>query len=112
MTELSWVPTSCTLPTEQQPLRVAEWDGLFTDHLTAVTRPDRLRLHLLLDAAEGTDEKVRDLADRESGCCSFFTFTVTPATDGEVHLEVEVDPAHEKVLAALHERITATGGRP
>ncbi|MGW4384759.1 hypothetical protein [Kitasatospora sp. NPDC004531] len=112
MTELSWVPTSCTLPTEQQPLRVAEWDQLFADQLAAATRPDLLRLQLVLVGGEGVEEQVQDLAGRESGCCAFFTFTVTPAADGQVHLEVAVDPAHEKVLTALHERITADGGRP
>ncbi|MER7702382.1 hypothetical protein ABTX81_05720 [Kitasatospora sp. NPDC097605] len=106
MTGLSWVPTSCTLPTEQQPLRIAEWDQLFTETLTEVTRPCQLRLHLVLAGGLGVEERVRDLASRESGCCSFFTFTVTPDHGGtdDVHLDVEVDAAHERVLAALHLR--------
>ncbi|WP_405009821.1 hypothetical protein [Kitasatospora sp. NBC_01539] len=110
MTELSWVPTSCTLPTEQQPLRVAEWDELFAERLTAATRRDRLRLHLVLAGGEGVEETVRDLAGRESGCCSFFTLTVTPGPDGDVRLDVAVDPAHEKVLDALQARAEG-GGR-
>ncbi len=77
-----------------------------------MARPDRLRLRLVLVGGEDFEERVRDLAGRESGCCSFFTFTVTPAGGGEVHLGVAVDPAHERVLAALHERIGADGGRP
>ena len=28
-TSVGWVPQACTLPTVQQPLRVAEFDGLF-----------------------------------------------------------------------------------
>ncbi len=112
MTELSWVPTSCTLPTEQQPLRVAEWDELFAARLTASARPDRLRLHLVLAGGERTEETVRDLTARESGCCSFFAFTITPATGGDVHLDVEIDPVHETVLDALQARATAGGGRP
>jgi hypothetical protein len=104
MTELSWVPTSCTLPTEQQPLRVAEWDQLFAERLNASSRPDRLRLHLVLAGGEGVEDRVRDLAGRESGCCSFFTFTVIPGPDGDVCLDVEVDPAHVTVLDALQVR--------
>ncbi|WP_405895244.1 hypothetical protein [Streptomyces sp. NBC_01527] len=30
MSDLSWVPQSGTLPAEEQPLRVAEWDALFS----------------------------------------------------------------------------------
>jgi hypothetical protein len=110
MTELSWVPTSCTLPAEQQPRRAAEWDALFAERLTASTRPGRLRLHLVLAGGEGVEEAVRDLAGRESGCCSFFTFTVTPGPDGDVHLGVEADPAHEQVLDALQARAVPQGG--
>jgi hypothetical protein len=36
-----WVPVdACTRPTADQPLRVAELDGLFTTALPAVERPD------------------------------------------------------------------------
>jgi hypothetical protein len=111
MTELTWVPTSCTLPTEQRPQRMADWDELFAERLTASTRPGRLRLHLVLAGGEGVEETVRDLAGRESGCCSFFTFTVTRGPDGDIQLGVEVDPVHEKVLDVLQVRAAAAGGR-
>ncbi|MFI5531763.1 MerR family transcriptional regulator [Kitasatospora sp. NPDC051853] len=112
MTEPNWVPASCTLPTEERPLRVAEWDRLFAGHLTTVIRPDPLRLHLVLAGDRAVEEQLRDLAGRERGCCSFFTFAVDPAAYGRIHLEIAVDPAHEEVLTALHERITADrGGR-
>jgi len=42
MTDLDWVPQSCTLPTEEQPLRMAEWDGLLSERLTALSRPRHL----------------------------------------------------------------------
>ncbi|WP_329142498.1 hypothetical protein OIU91_02480 [Streptomyces sp. NBC_01456] len=42
MSDLSWVPQSCTLPTEEQPLRVAEWDALFTGRLQELSRPQQL----------------------------------------------------------------------
>jgi hypothetical protein len=94
----SWVPESCTLPTAEQPLRVAEFDALFaTSAVGAVrTAPTRLRVHL--KGPEDLFDRVRDLADRESACCSFFTFAVTATGDGTVTLDVEVDPAHIQVL--------------
>jgi hypothetical protein len=45
--------------------------------------------------------RVRDLADRESECCSFFTFDVTAGDGGGVTLAVKVDAAHIAVLDAI-----------
>ncbi|MFF4283612.1 hypothetical protein [Streptomyces kronopolitis] len=109
MSDPAWVPQSCTLPTEERPLRVAEWDGLFAERLTALSRPGPLRLHLDLAGGSGVEERVRDLAEREGGCCSFFTFTVTPGED-LIGLDIEVDQPHAAVLEALAAR-TAAGGR-
>jgi hypothetical protein len=101
------VPDACTLPTAEQPLRLAEFDDLFA---TAVRRIDPVstthaRLHLTGPA--GLTDRVRDLAARETACCSFFTFTTTPqqATDGEAAvLDIEVPAAHADVLASLTQR--------
>ncbi|MGW2275954.1 hypothetical protein [Streptomyces yangpuensis] len=106
MSDLSWVPQACTLPTEERPLRVAEWDALFSERLTSVSRPQPLRLRLDLAGGEGVADRVRDLVERESSCCSFFTFTTTP-TDDLVRLDVVVDRAHEGVLDALVLRTAA-----
>lgn len=106
MSDLAWVPQSCTLPTEERPLRVAEWDALFSERLTSLSRPELLQLRLDLVSGPGVGERVRDLAARESGCCSFFTFTTTPGED-LIGLDVAVDPAHEKVLDALAARTAA-----
>jgi hypothetical protein len=35
---LALAPAACTLPTTDRPLRLAEWDGLFTDAATRVRR--------------------------------------------------------------------------
>ncbi|MEU9305881.1 hypothetical protein [Streptomyces sp. NPDC048269] len=102
------VPQSCTLPTEELPLRVAEWDALFAERLTWLSRSERLRLRLDLADGPGVEDRIRDLVERESGCCSFFTFTTTPGK-GLVRLEIAVDPAHEAVLEALAAR-TPPGG--
>ncbi|MFF3771948.1 hypothetical protein [Streptomyces sp. NPDC002232] len=48
--------------------------------------------------------------EREAGCCSFFTFTVTLGEDGLVGLDIAVDREHAAVLDALAAR-TAAGGR-
>lgn len=96
----AWVPQSCTLPTEERPLRVAEWDALFSERLTSLSRPQPLHLRLGLVGGPGVEDRVRDLMERESGCCSFFTFTTTPGED-LVALDISVDQAHEAVLDAL-----------
>ncbi|GAB2488034.1 hypothetical protein [Nocardiopsis aegyptia] len=108
MSDLAWVPQSCTLPTEERPLRVAEWDALFSEQLRSLSRPGPLHLRLDLAAGRGVQERVRDLVERESGCCSFLTFTTTPGP-GLVVLEVAVDQTHEAVLDALVVRAAAAG---
>ncbi|MGW3327808.1 hypothetical protein [Streptomyces virginiae] len=108
MNDLAWVPRSCTLPTEERPLRITEWDALFSERLTVLTRPRPLRLRLDLAGGPGVEERVRDLVERESGCCSFFTFTLTPGED-LILLDIEVDQAHEAVLDALAARTVAAG---
>jgi hypothetical protein len=106
-TERPWPPVdACTLPTADQPLRLAEWDDLFVTSLRTVERgPTRARLVLAGD--DGLAARVRRLADAETACCSFFTFTVTPRDDDGVVLGIEVPPARSDVLAALIERAQA-----
>ncbi|MEV0650737.1 hypothetical protein AB0I28_36335 [Phytomonospora sp. NPDC050363] len=104
--ELDWAPEACTLPTAEQPLRLAEFDGLFAAHLDSAELPAPTRAVLVLAGAGGLEAKVRDLAGRESSCCSFFAFTVTPTKAG-VELGIEVPAAHEGVLAALVTRAEA-----
>ncbi|MFC4472472.1 hypothetical protein ACFPH6_49815 [Streptomyces xiangluensis] len=108
MSDLAWVPQSCTLPTEDRPLRVAEWDALFAEGLTSLSRPQRLQLCLDLAGGPSVEDRVRDLVERESGCCSFFTFTTTGGQD-LVRLHISVDQAHEAVLDALAARTVAAG---
>ncbi|PPK71438.1 hypothetical protein V5P93_003304 [Actinokineospora auranticolor] len=81
--DLAWVPRACALPTAEQPLRLAEFDALFTA-LRAVERPEPTRLRLVLDAS--VEAIARDLAARETECCSFFTF----AFDRDEHLSVDI----------------------
>jgi hypothetical protein len=110
---MTWVPTACTLPTTEQPLRVAEFDALFINALTRVNTISASHAQLVLDGAETTEERARELAERETSCCSFFTFTFEPDADGLVLVDITVPEAHTAVLAALVERATsATEARP
>jgi len=102
MSTTNWVPEACTLPTAEQPLRVAEFDALFAAHLKTATRIDPTTLDLTL-AAEA-QAATADLTARETECCSFFHFDLTPASN-QLRLRITVPPAHTAVLDALGERL-------
>ncbi len=98
---VSWVPVeACTLPTAEQPLRVAEFGALFGSALRGLERrePGRLRLHLAGDSH--VEASARELIARESECCSFFDFRLTPVDDG-LRLDVLVPAARVDVLDGL-----------
>ncbi|GIH03637.1 hypothetical protein Rhe02_17040 [Rhizocola hellebori] len=102
----AWAPDACTLPTADRPLRLSEFDDLFTG-LTSLDRISPVQIRLHLAGAAGLEATVRNLTARETECCSFFTFTTTPVpgtADGRLTLDVEVPAAHIAVLAALAER--------
>ena len=105
-----WVASSCTLPTAEQPLRVAEFDQLFAAAVRGVERVGPTQLRLLLDAS--AEEAARELTDRETSCCSFFAFTFTPDGEGRVVLEVSVPAARSGVLEALAVRASTAAGLP
>lgn len=104
----TWVPDSCTLPSARRPLRLAEFDDLFTTALREQQRLSPTHLRWRLDpTAEAT---VRDLTDRESSCCAFFTFTIATNADADaLRLDVQVSAAHVEVLDALAQRAAASG---
>lgn len=99
-----WVPAACTLPTAQRPLRLAEFDALFATAARDVERTDATRVRVTLAGPAGLEATVRDLAERESQCCSFFTFGVTADRSGRVVLDIAVPTAHVAVLDALAAR--------
>lgn len=96
----SWSSTdACTLPTVERPLREAEFDALFATAVRRVERRgDGVRLHLAGEA--GLVEQVRDLTERETSCCSFFTFAVD-GTDHDVVVDISVPPGRQEILDAL-----------
>ncbi|WP_328709879.1 hypothetical protein [Microbispora hainanensis] len=105
--EWGWAPSACTLPTIGRPLRLAEFDALFAEAVQAVRRPGRELLRLELAFSPEHAARAAELTARETGCCSFFTFTLTIA-DGGLALKVAVPPAHTEVLDALQARATAS----
>ncbi|MEU0313853.1 hypothetical protein [Nocardioides sp. NPDC006273] len=102
----SWVPPTCSLPTAEQPLRVAEFDDFFADAVRNTDRvaPTRLRLELIPDAEVA--RRAGGLIARETDCCSFFTFVITAGGDG-MTLEVQVPDAYADVLDGLAARVAA-----
>ena len=100
---LHWAPTSCTLPTAERPFREQEFERLFASSLRGVTRTSATSADFAL--APGRAAIARDLAARETSCCSFFTFDIQDGgvgdgADGGV-MAVTVPPAHAAVLEAL-----------
>ena len=96
-----WAPDACTLPTTERPLRVAEFDELFTA-VVRFDRPQPTRLDLVVPG--GAEAAGRDLADRESQCCSFFEFEFEPVGD-DVVMRIAVPPTQIEVLDALEDRL-------
>ncbi len=89
----------------ERPTRLAEFDALFAS-VTTIDRRGPARLQLRLPGDSSVARTVQTLADKESHCCSFFTFGVS-SHDGVVTLDVEVPAAQVAVLDALAERAAA-----
>ena len=94
----------CTLPTVDRPLRHAEFDDLFSTALTAQTRLSATVVRWSLDSR--AEAVARDLAARETQCCTFFTFTFT--SDGDsIQMDIRVPAVQTEVLDALAARAAA-----
>jgi hypothetical protein len=102
-----WQPASCTLPSVQQPLRLAEFDDFFRSAVRRSTRTATTQLDLVI-SPEG-EATGRDLAQRESGCCSFFRFEFDHAHNDLV-MRIGVPQDRVDVLDALQARILAVVG--
>ncbi|WP_431955611.1 hypothetical protein [Nocardia lijiangensis] len=102
-----WAPDACTLPTAERPVRVAEFDRFFAESVQRADRLARTRLDLLLSG--DAEPAGRDLAARESACCSFFAFTFDTSGDGPV-MRIEVPDTQVEVLDALAMRLDAAIG--
>lgn len=128
MTE-DWIDgTECTLPSADQPLRVAEFDTVVAEAVQQVEVVSSTTTRLTLEGPPGLGARVRDLTERESACCSFFAFSVSAApaasvasvdsvdsvasdrADEVLSLVITVQPRHAAVLAALTARAAALAG--
>ena len=103
------IPDACTLPTVDRPLRLAEFDELFATAVREVEILGPTQARIRLAGPAGLEARVRDLTARETACCSFFDFTVTPAPapDDAVVVDVKVPIAYADVLASLAQRARA-----
>ncbi len=72
---------------------------LFAANVRSVERC-RADVRIRLTGGVGLRERVRDLTDRESSCCSFFTFALA-GTDQDLTLDVSVPAARQEILDAL-----------
>jgi hypothetical protein len=90
---------ACTLPTAERPLRLAEFEALFAEHLTDASWAGDRRW-LSLSGGAGMPERVADLVARESACCSFFDFSLS-GTAQAMTLDVGVPAQRREILVAL-----------
>ena len=95
----SKVPEACTLPSVDQPLRIAEFDRLF-GYVSAVERRGPQTARITLPSRPDVAAQAADLVVRETQCCSFFTFSLT-AAGGRLHLDVTVPESQTPVLDSM-----------
>ena len=97
------VPDACTLPTAERPMRLAEFDDLFATAAQGVELLGPTHARLRLSGPAGLEATVRGLTERETQCCSFFTFTLTPDGDS-LTLDIQVPEPYVDVLESLISR--------
>lgn len=97
---VSQAPEACTLPTAEQPLRVAEFDRLFVQASATVERFSLQEARITLPPSPNIAAEAASLVVRETECCSFFTFSLT-ATGGRIHLDVAVPEKQTSVLDSV-----------
>lgn len=96
----AWVPESCTLAGGQREARLSEFSELLAAAVLTASRPAPGLLQLTLRPGPEQAARAAGLAAAETGCCSFFTFTLTVAA-GSLELAVAVPPGREGVLDGL-----------
>ena len=101
-----WSSEACTLPTVDQPLRRAEFDDLFRQHVVTAVRTTTQALRLELRDGQEVAARAALLAVKETGCCSFFTFDLH-ISEGKAAMVISTDPAHGDIITALAERATS-----
>jgi hypothetical protein len=105
----TWAPEMCTLPASERPQRAAEFDALFAAAVRGIVRAGPGRLRLDLQPGPETAARAAELAAAETGCCSFFTFTIT-VTAGRLLMDITVPAAQAGTLDLLAGRAAAAAG--
>jgi hypothetical protein len=100
VSDLTFAPTACTLPTAERPLRASEFAELLGTQVRAVHHLSDQHVRFDLSPEPEVAGRTADLFTRESQCCSFFTFTLT-ATGGGLTLAVQVPSSQVRVLSAV-----------
>ncbi len=106
--DVDQAPQACTLPTAERPLRVAEFDQLFTRAAGAVERLGPQSARITLPPSPAIAAEAANLVVRETECCSFFSFSLT-ATGGRLHLDVAVPQNQTPVLDSLVDWVERVG---
>ena len=92
--------SSCTLPAADMPGRAAEFDSVFAAGLRHAELVSPTHVWWVFGADEARAQALTGLLDRESDCCSFFTFGQQEEGD-TVTVDVTVPPEHAAALAVL-----------
>jgi DNA-binding transcriptional MerR regulator len=91
-------PVVCTLQAADQPERLAEWAAVLAQARSREDIPGGLRLRFAPEPELAGH--LTDLATREQACCAFFSFSISPTTDGLL-LDVTAPAQAVDVLAGL-----------
>lgn len=81
---------------------VAEFDELFATSVRAVERHGG-EARMRMTGTEGLADRVRDLAARETECCSIFQFAID-GTDADLTRDISVPSSRQVILDALAAR--------
>jgi hypothetical protein len=85
---------------------MAAFEELLTDSVRGAVRDSATHLTIRLQRYADLEAATRVLAARETECCPFFDFTVTPDGPGVV-LGVGAPPQHASILDSLQARAGA-----
>jgi hypothetical protein len=96
------LPIACSLEEKERQDRVAEWGSLMTDAVIHREATDT-GVRLLLQASNGTRQRLDELIALESKCCEWMTFEVS----GAGPLTVEITADEEFGGAAIRELFLA-----
>ncbi|MEQ4717664.1 hypothetical protein [Nonomuraea sp. B19D2] len=89
---------------------MAEFAALFAASLRGLEREEAGILRLELDGAAEVEARARDLAARESTCCSFFALSFSRTDQDLLQMRVRVPQQHRAVLDGLQRQAADAAG--